>query len=141
MERLKRIAVIGLVAFSATLSVLVLKELSTDATAMLIGVGCGVLSSLPLGIGLLVWSMRSAGAERERTTRPSNSPVIIVSGSQPLPGAWGGGPMWPPPPREFVEAAGVTYRVLGEPGEEQGAGWESAQVVEGVWSPGGNQAW
>ncbi|MBC7224698.1 MAG: hypothetical protein H5T59_10575 [Anaerolineae bacterium] len=141
MERLKRIAVIGLVAFSATLSVLVLKELSTDATAMLIGVGCGVLSSLPLGVGLLVWSVRSANAERERATRTSNSPVIIVSGGQALPGAWGTGPMWAPPPREFVEATGATYRVLGEPGEEQGAGWEPAQVLEGTWSPGRNQTW
>ena len=140
MERLKRIAVIGLVAFSATLSVLVLKELSTDATAMLIGVGFGFLSSLPLGIGLLIWSLRTANAEKARAERPSNAPVIIVTGgAQALPNAWGGGPMWAPP-REFLEAPGVTYRVLGEPGEEAGPAW-GGSVVEGSWPSKGGQAW
>lgn len=128
MERLKRIAVIGLVAFSATLSVLVLKELSTDATAMLIGVGFGLLSSLPLGIGLLIWSLRAANAERVHAARPSNAPVIIVTGgAQALPGTWGGAPMWAPP-REFLEASGVTYRVLGEPADEAGPTWRGDGV-------------
>lgn len=133
MERLKRIAVVGLVAFSATLSVLVLKELSTDATAMLIGVGLGLLSSLPVGVGLLIWSLRTANAEKAQASRPSNAPVIIVTGgAQALPGAWPGGPAWAPP-REFLEASGIRYRVLGEPAEEGGSGWGS-DAVEGTWS-------
>ncbi|MGC8837911.1 MAG: hypothetical protein ACP5UM_05790 [Anaerolineae bacterium] len=137
MERLKRIAVIGLVAFSATLSVLVLKELSTDATAMLIGAGFGLLSSVPVGIGLLIWSLRAANTEK---ARPSNTPVIIVTGgSQALPGTWTGGPMWTPP-REFLETPGVRYRVLGDPGEESSPGW-GGEVVEGPWSSEGGQPW
>lgn len=140
MERLKRIGVIGLVAFSATLSVLVLKELSADATAMLIGVGFGLLSSLPVGIGLLIWSLRAANTEKAQTSRPSNAPVIIVTGgSQALPGGWAGGPMWALP-REFLEASGARYRVLGEPAEEARQGREG-DVVEGTWSPGGGRSW
>ena len=127
MEKAKRILACGLVVFSGTLSILLLKELSTDAVAMLIGVACGLAVSLPLGIGLVVWAGRSGQSKPEQTVERSQqpaAPVIIVSpgGAQPLPGAWPGAVPWSTGSRHFESQAAAGLRILGEGGPEAGPG-------------------
>ena len=118
MEKLKRIAIAGLVIFSGTLSILLVKELSADALAMLLGVGCGVLASLPLAV------------------------IIVSSGGQPASLPWPGMLTWLPPAGNLEDETGSQFRILGEPGEEQGTGWcRGSRLASDMWVSEGGVGW
>ncbi|MGQ9584579.1 MAG: hypothetical protein ACUVXG_04200 [Anaerolineae bacterium] len=144
MEKLKRIAIAGLVVFSGTLSILLVKELSADALAMLLGVGCGVLASLPLAVALLLWSGRSAERDKPRGGREGNAPPVIIvsSGGQPASLPWPGMPTWLPSAGNLEDETGSQFRILGEPGEEQGTGWwRGSRLASDTWVSEGGVGW
>jgi len=145
MERLRWIAIVGLVVFSGTLGVLLVRELSADALAMLLGVGCGILASLPLGIVMLVWSNRSTERARQANGHERNAaPVIIVSpGAQAVPSSWSNAPAWLPPARDFQTEGDPRCRVLGEPAQEYAAaGWQQgAGGAQDGWAEEGGIGW
>jgi hypothetical protein len=74
---MKKVAAIALVAFAVTLAVIVGKRMSTDAMAVVIGVGCGVLASIPTS--LLILAVSGRRGEREVPRQPNYPPVVIVN--------------------------------------------------------------
>jgi hypothetical protein len=75
---MKKVATITLLAFAMTLAVIIGQRMSTDAMAVVIGVACGVLASIPTS--LLILAMSSRRGEREAPQRrPNYPPVVIVN--------------------------------------------------------------
>jgi hypothetical protein len=109
---------IGLV-FAITLAVVVGKQMSTDAMAVVVGVACGVAAGIPTSVLLLVAltrreRRRAEDAERQmRQAERSFPPVIVIQGGAPqaLPpgpqtGYWPSSTPWQPDRREFHVVGG-----------------------------------
>jgi hypothetical protein len=110
--------IIGLV-FAVTLAVVVGKQMSTEAMAVVIGVVCGVAAGIPTSVLLLVAltrreRRRADEAERQgRAGERSFPPVIVIQGGAPqaLPpgpqtGYWPSSIPWQPNRREFHVVGG-----------------------------------
>ena len=80
---MKKVAIVGIIAFAVTLAVIIGKRMSTDAMAVVIGVACGVLASIPTS--LLILAVSGRRGEREVQQRREYPPVVIVNpgGNQP----------------------------------------------------------
>ena len=80
---MKKIAAVALIAFAVTLAVIIGQRMSTDAMAVVIGVGCGVLASIPTS--LLILAVTNRRGEREVPQWRDYPPVVIVNpgNSQP----------------------------------------------------------
>ena len=77
---MKKVATIALIAFAVTLAVIIGQRMSTDAMAVVIGVGCGVLASIPTSLLILAVSGRQGGCrEREVRQQRDYPPVVIVN--------------------------------------------------------------
>jgi hypothetical protein len=78
------VLVIGL-AFAITLAVMIGKRMSSDAIAIVVGIVCGVLASLPpLGLLLVVVLRRDRKEEKARLEENrAMPPVIVVQGGAP----------------------------------------------------------
>jgi hypothetical protein len=92
---------IGLgLAFVIALAVIVGKKMSADAMAVVVGVVCGVVASIPTAILLLVMSARRDRQQPQPPTTRSGSypPVVVIQGgaTQALPPGQAG--YWPAPP-------------------------------------------
>ena len=94
-------AALGLV-FAVTLAIIVGKQMTTEAMAVVIGVVCGVLAGIPTSVLMLVaLSRRDSLRTREEAARhaPANyPPVVVIQGGaqQPqLPAMQGS--YWPAP--------------------------------------------
>jgi hypothetical protein len=95
------VAALGLV-FVVALAVVVGKQMSAEAMAVVIGVVCGVAASIPTSVLLLVVFTRRDRQQLEqgeRQARPYNyPPVVVVQGGSPQslpPGPQAG--YWPAP--------------------------------------------
>jgi hypothetical protein len=88
----------GLV-FAVTLAIIVGKQMTTEAMAVVIGVVCGVLAGIPTSVLLLVaLNRRDSLRSREQAARqaPANyPPVVVIQGGAQLPAMQGG--YWPAP--------------------------------------------
>lgn len=99
-------AVVGLV-FAVTLAVVVGRQLTTEAMAVVIGVVCGVAAGIPTSFLLFVVLTRREANKAEREQDParmggraygSYPPVVVIQGGAPqaqppmLPGGY-----WPTP--------------------------------------------
>jgi len=96
------VAALGLV-FAVTLAIIVGKQMTTEAMAVVIGVVCGVLAGIPTSVLLLVaLSRRDSLRAREETAArqaPANYPPVVViqgGGMQPQQPALNSG-YWPAP--------------------------------------------
>jgi len=117
------VTVIGL-AFAITLAVMIGKRMSADALAIVVGIACGILASLPPLVLLLVLLLRRERKDdrsRQEETR-AMPPIIVVQGGAPQalpPGAQSG--YWP------MAAPGMqgerTFQVVG--GDD---------LLEGEWT-------
>ena len=74
---MKKVAILALVAFAITLAVIIGKRMSTDAMAVVIGVGCGVVASIPTS--LLILAVTNRREERQVHRQPNYPPVVIVN--------------------------------------------------------------
>jgi hypothetical protein len=74
---MKKVATITLIAFAVTLAVIIGKRMSTDAMAVVIGVGCGVLASIPTS--LLILAVTNRRDERQVHRQLDYPPVVIVN--------------------------------------------------------------
>ena len=74
---MKKVATVALIAFAVTLAVIIGKRMSTDAMAVVIGVACGVLASIPTSLLILAVSGRRGA--REVPQRRDYPPVVIVN--------------------------------------------------------------
>ncbi len=121
---LKHIVIsIGL-TFAITLAVMIGKRMSADALAIVVGIACGVLASLPPLVLLLVVVLRRDRKEDKAQQEQARAlpPVIVVQGGMPQalpPGGQAG--YWP------VAAPGMlpdrTFQVVG--GDD---------LLEGEWT-------
>jgi hypothetical protein len=81
---MKKVAIVAVIAFAMTLAVIIGKRMSTDAMAVVIGVACGVLASIPTSLLILAVSNRQ-GKREARPQRRDYPPVVVVNpgGNQP----------------------------------------------------------
>jgi hypothetical protein len=112
------IAIVGLV-FAVTLAVIVGRQMSTEAMAVVIGVVCGVAAGIPTAILLLVAvtrrdRQRAEEAEyRAAQSQRAYPPVVVIQGGAPqaLPqgpqaGYWPAPPQGPPLQRQWHVVGG-----------------------------------
>ena len=81
---MKKVAIAAVIAFAVTLAVIIGQRMSTDAMAVVIGVACGVVASIPTS--LLILAVSNRHGEREvRQQRRDYPPVVVVNpgGNQP----------------------------------------------------------
>jgi hypothetical protein len=110
-------AVLGL-AFAVTLAIIVGRQMTTEAMAVVIGVVCGVLAGIPTSVLLLVAmtrrdSLRTREETAARQAPAGYPPVVVIQGGaqQPqLPAMQGG--YWPAP--TTAPLVGRQFHVVGE---------------------------
>lgn len=118
--RFKHIVLMMAVAFGVTLAVMVAKEMSPEAMAVVIGVVCGVLAAVPTTVLLMLVLTRNErvgrDAERERQQRREAGaypPVVVIQGGAPqapvLPTGMAG--YWPGAAMGTIDAR--DFRVVG----------------------------
>lgn len=77
---------LGLV-FAITLAVVVGKQMSTEAMAVVIGIICGVLASIPTSLLLLLVLTRRERQKEDEQGRPGRAgsypPVVVIQGGAP----------------------------------------------------------
>jgi hypothetical protein len=111
--------------FVAVLAIVVAKQMSTEAMAVVIGVVCGVLASVPTSVLLLVVLIRRDGQRQGETGRrhdaSRNAPMVVVQGGVPQPllpglqrGYWPVSPPGPAASRQFHVVGGED--LLGDEG-------------------------
>ena len=118
---MKRAIVLVAAAFAVALAIVVGNRMSADAMAVVVGVVCGVLASVPTSL-LLIWALgrRGGGAMAGLDSQPRNGaqypPVVVVN-----PGPGYGASMYGPPAapymdqRQMLPPAGPrTFRVVGD---------------------------
>lgn len=116
----RQIAVVLALVFVASLAVVVVKEMSTDAMAVVIGIVCGVAAGIPGSVLLLIALThrdRQRAEEAERQTRQANyPPVVVIQGgtSQAIPPMSSAG-YWPAP--VSPARTGRQFHIVG--GEEE----------------------
>ena len=83
----RQIAVVLGLVFVVALAVVVGKQMSTEAMAVVIGIVCGVAAGIPTSILLLIALTRrdrQRAEEAERQTRQANyPPVVVIQGGMP----------------------------------------------------------
>lgn len=99
---LKQAGVVLGLLFVGVLAVVVVKQMSAEAMAVVIGVICGVAAAIPTSLLLLVVLTRSDRRRYEEEDRKRNQgqfpPVVVIQGGTPQalpPGSPGG--YWPSP--------------------------------------------
>jgi hypothetical protein len=101
---LKQAMVVLAIVFVGVLAVVVAKQMSAEAMAVVVGVICGVAAAIPTSLLLLVVLTRSErrrSEEEERQRRAAHGsypPVVVIQGGTPqtLPGMPQAG-YWPSP--------------------------------------------
>jgi len=106
---MKTILILVLLVFAVGLAVVVGSRLPVDAITVIIGVGCGVLASIPTSVLIVAATTHRANRHDQPRTSQAYPPVVVVNsppgnahGRQGWPapdGAWN--PLPPPAPRQF----------------------------------------
>jgi hypothetical protein len=110
--------------FAVTLGIVVAKQMSAEAMAVVIGVGCGVLSGIPTSMLMLaVMTQRNRPRQVEGVHNGNQStspPVVVIQGGTPqaLPqgmqaGYWPAPAPGPPVHREFKVVGGEELMIDG----------------------------
>jgi hypothetical protein len=112
---MKKVATIALIAFAVTLAVIIGQRMSTDAMAVVVGVACGVLASIPTS--LLILAVSNRRGEREVRQRRDYPPVVIVNPGSNQPRylqRFDGLTTRPPFPTPPMQAQERQFRVIGD---------------------------
>lgn len=104
---MKKVATITLIAFAITLAIIIGKRMSTDAMAVVIGVGCGVLASIPTS--LLILAVTNRRDERQVHRQLDYPPVVIVNPGNNQPRY-----LQPPFPTPLIQGQERQFRVIGD---------------------------
>ena len=104
---MKKAAIVALLAFAVTLAVIIGQRMSTDAMAVVVGVACGVVASIPTS--LLILAVSNRRGEREVRQRRDYPPVVIVN-----PGTNQPRYLQPPFPTPPMQAQERQFRVIGD---------------------------
>ena len=107
---MKKVATVVLIAFAVTLAVIIGQRMSTDAMAVVIGVACGVLASIPTSLLILAVSGRQGGrSEREVRQQRDYPPVVIVNPGNNQPRY-----LQPPHSAPLIQGQERQFRVIGD---------------------------
>jgi hypothetical protein len=114
---MKTLFVVIVAVFAVALAIVVGSRLPVDAVAVIVGVVCGVLASIPTS--LLVLAVNNRRESRPETASPNSQsypPVVVVNAP---PGANQGAPMWGAMPAAnwsaMPPAAGPRqFRIIGQ---------------------------
>ncbi|PWH20640.1 MAG: hypothetical protein DDG58_01840 [Ardenticatenia bacterium] len=106
--------------FCAALALVVGSRMSVDATALVVGVVCGVLASIP-GSLLIIWASyrrdQMLEAKRASDMTPHYPPIVVVNPGQSTGRqAWDSLPY--PPPSNLLPSGVRQYKVIGETEDE-----------------------
>ncbi|MBN1876033.1 MAG: hypothetical protein JXA33_17550 [Anaerolineae bacterium] len=94
-QRLRRFVALVAIIFTMTITVVVTQRLSTDALALLLGLGAGVVLMLPpLVLGVLVWRREAARQQQPPLNATPATPPVIVVTPQALPNYGAGSQPW-----------------------------------------------
>ena len=105
---MKKVVTVAVIAFAVTLAVIIGKRMSTDAMAVVIGVACGVMASIPTSLLILAESGRR-GEREVRQRRADYPPVVIVN-----PGSNQPRYLQPPYPAPLIQGQERQFRVIGD---------------------------
>jgi hypothetical protein len=125
---MKKFGIIVGVTFVVTLAVVIGFRMSPDAMAVVVGIVCGVLASIPTST-LLVWVMRQRDKQMEAQQMQSRAygnfpPVVVVNGQ----GTHGNGTMAPPLPTGTLSGA-RNFKVIGQENTET----NGSDVLPAFW--------
>ena len=85
---MKKILGLATIAFFVALAVIVGYRLSADSMAVVVGVVCGVVASIPMSGLILLITQRKRQAQMPTTPRwepyRDGPPVVVIQGSQPI---------------------------------------------------------
>ena len=119
----------GVVSLTA-LSVVVGFRMSPDAMAVIVGIVCGVLASIPTSV-ILVWALRQRDKQLELQTNPYRAnqypPVVVVNGQ----GTNGHAAMMPPQIPTLTQGGGRDFKVIGQENTES-----SGDFIPSFWDQG-----
>jgi hypothetical protein len=117
---MRKALIVVSVAFSTSLAVVIGARMSPDAIAVVIGIVCGVLASIPT-TAILVWVLRQRDRQLEGQAgqaRPFGHypPVVVVNGQ----GTNGSAGMYQPPALTAgaVSPGQRTFKVIGQENTE-----------------------
>jgi len=113
----KFLLIIG-VAFSISLAVVIGTRMSPDAMAVVVGIVCGVLASIPTST-LLIWVLRQRDKQMESQIGQARQfgqfpPVVVVNGQ----GTNGNGAYAPPLPVGSTSSGSRNFKVIGQENTE-----------------------
>ena len=127
---MKKFGTITGVIFVVTLAIVIGFRMSSDAMAVVVGIVCGVLASIPTST-LLVWVMRQRDKQMEVQQMQSRAygnfpPVVVVNGQGT--NGYGNGAMAPPLPAGTLSGA-RNFKVIGQENTETNGG----DVLPAFW--------
>ena len=126
---MKKFGMIMGVTFVVTLAIVIGWRMSPDAMAVVVGIVCGVLASIPTST-LLVWVMRQRDKQMEahmQTRSYGNFPPVVVVNGQGTNG-YGNGSAAPPLPAGTLSGA-RNFKVIGQENTELNGG----DVLPAFW--------
>ena len=108
---MKSVSTVALIGFAVTMAMIIGQRMSTDGMAVVVGVACGVLASIPTSLLIVAVSGRQGRrSEREvRQRRADYPPVVIVN-----PGSNQPRYMQPPFQAPPIQAPERQFRVIGD---------------------------
>ncbi len=106
---MKKVAIVSTVALAITLAVIIGQRMSTDAMAVVIGVACGVLASIPTSLLILAVTNRHTKQQAQPPQRRDYPPVVVVN-----PGGTQQPHYLPLLPTPSMSAQGREFHVIGE---------------------------
>ena len=120
---MKKFGMIVGVTFVVTLAIVIGFRMSSDAMAVVGGIVCGVLASIPTST-LLVWVMRQRDKQMEVQQMQSRTygnfpPVVVVNGQGT--NGYGNGSIAPPLPAGTLSGA-RNFKVIGQENTETNGG-------------------
>ena len=105
---MKKVAIAAVIVFAVTLAVIIGQRMSTEAMAVVVGVACGVVASIPTS--LLILAVSNRRGEREvRQQRRDYPPVVIVNPGNNQPRY-----LQPPFPTPPIQGQERQFRVIGD---------------------------
>jgi hypothetical protein len=120
---MKRAAIIIGIVFAAALAVVIGNRMSTDAMAVVVGVVCGVMASIPTSL-LIIWALwrRDQSADQASQSQaalahPYQYPPVVVVNPAPAHGLPGLPPSIPFPysaDENLLPAGHRVFRVMGD---------------------------
>ena len=127
---MKKFLFVAGVAFAITIAAAVGVRMSSDAMAVVVGIVCGMLASIPTS-AILVWTLRVRDKQLEAQLGPARQygqypPVVVINGQQPN-GATGA---YPPQPAVLNGGNGPrNFKVIGQENTES-----SGDHLPPIWS-------